>query len=313
MPHVALVLFPRFQMLAYVLATETMRIANKTAGKTLFTWSTRAATREATRASNGGLVTPDRTDWLVTDRCDLVLLCAGYDPLACLPPGLRAFLSRADRQGAVLGGLDTGTMILAELGFLNGYEAVLHYEAEASFRESWPEIAITDSIYCLDRRRLTAAGGMATGDAMLAWIARTVGKPLAGDTSEAMINGTIRDGIELQRVRPSDDPIIRRMTKIMRDHMEDPLSVAQICAMLGVSQKHLLRRCKRTMHLTPAECYLRHRLERARDLLRSTAIPVGEIGLATGFRSPAGFSRIFRERHLMSPSRFRSGDRGGAL
>ena len=45
---VGLILFPRFQLLAYVLATETLRLANKVAGRHLFDWSTASSTIDPT-------------------------------------------------------------------------------------------------------------------------------------------------------------------------------------------------------------------------------------------------------------------------
>lgn len=307
MPHVCLVLFPRFQMLAYVLATETMRIANKHAGHKLFTWESRTATGEPVTASNGALVSPDLTGWAGGEDFDLVLLCAGYEPFAVQPPGLGALLSRADRSGAVLGGLDTGTMVLAKLGYLAGHQAVLHHEAEAGFRESWPEIAISDSIYCLDGRRLTAAGGMATGDAMLAWIAQIASAELATVTSGDMAHGAIRTGTERQRIQRTSDPVLLEMMEIMAAHLSEPLELPEIARLLRLSPKRLRLRCHKGLGPSPSDHYLRLRLNHALDLLRSTEMPVTEIAIATGFGSLAGFSRTFRKTFQATPRSFRLG------
>ena len=63
MANVTFILFPKFQMLAYVLATETLRVANKCAGREVFRWQTRSATNLPVQASNGALVAPDMVDW----------------------------------------------------------------------------------------------------------------------------------------------------------------------------------------------------------------------------------------------------------
>ena len=67
--------------------------------------------------------------------------------------------------------------------------AWMHFEAEGEFRESWPDIVLSDQIYCLDRQRLTAAGGTATGDAILAWLKQEFGGDFAAATTEAMSHG----------------------------------------------------------------------------------------------------------------------------
>ncbi|MEY8837437.1 GlxA family transcriptional regulator [Cribrihabitans sp. XS_ASV171] len=298
MTRVTFVLFPGFQMLAFVLASETMRIANKCAGREVLGWQVLSVTRAPVTASNGALVAPDRDDWSAAPG-DLVLLCAGYEPLRSLPQGARAWLHRAERQGAMLGGVDTGSVVLARLGFLAGHEAVLHHEAEAGFRESWPEIAVSDRIYCLDERRLTAAGGTATGDAMLAWIARVASVELAEATAEAMGHGEIRPA--LARQRRGSDPVLARMEARMRAAMEDPVAIAALAKELGLSEKQLRLRSVRGLGRTPSQVYLGLRLKRAMGLMRDTQMPLGQVAAATGFASLAGFSRAFRRHYGAAP------------
>lgn len=301
MPKVSFILFPEFQMLAYVLASETLRIANKNAGRRLYTWETLSATQAPVLASSGRLAAPDRCGWDLGNTPDLVLLCAGYDPLRHLPQGLRAYLARAARAGAVLGGIDTGTVVLAQLGYLDGHEAVLHHEAEAGVRERWPEIEVSDRIYCYGRRRLSAVGGTATGDAMLAWISATGPEGLAAATAEDMAHGSIRPPDVRQRLQPSADPVLGQMHQIMLENLQAPLALTEIAGRLGLSLKAMRLRCKRGLGMTPQQAYLQIRLQRARELLLSTAMPVTEVALATGFVSLPGFSRQFKAMYQRSP------------
>ena len=312
MQNVTFILFPRFQMLAYVLATEALRLANKCAGRGVFEWQTLTATNEPVQASNGVSVAPDTTHWPSTEFPNLVLLCAGYDPLAHVTPRVRAFLARANRADILIGGVDTGTVVLAELGLLDGYQAVLHYEAEGDFRASWPDIAVSDQIYCLDRQRLTAAGGTATGDAILAWLKQEFSSNFAAATAEAMSHGAIRKGEESQQPVSSIDPVLRRMRSVMKDNLVRPLNLEQVCQALNVSKKHLRSRCHKTYGLTPQTYYLGLRLEQAQYLLRNTHMPITEVALATGFGSLSGFSRAFKHRYGASPRSLREGARTGS-
>lgn len=307
MLNVRFILFPEFQMLAYVLATETLRLANKAAGQELFRWQVLTATDAPVAASNGGLVTPDSWDWNAGPAPDLVLLCAGYNPRCHITARLRSYLARLRRSGAVIGGVDTGTVILAELGLLEGVRAVLHYEAEADFRESWPGISLVDQIYSLDRNRLTAAGGTATGDAMLAWIGQQKGEGFAAAVAEGMSHGRIRKGEEPQRFRAQEDPILRQMEALMRENLAQPLPITVLCQALGLSNKQLRLRCQRGLGRTASAYYLATRLEQAGYLMAQTLMPATEVALATGFGSAAGFSRAFRQHFGMSPRQMRQG------
>ncbi|MBI1416799.1 MAG: helix-turn-helix domain-containing protein [Limimaricola sp.] len=306
MPHVCFILHPQFQMLAYVLASETLRIANRRAGHPVFTWETRTATSAPTLASNGRSVVPDVTGWGDTMSPDLVLVIAGYDPLALRPPGLAAFLRRAERSGAVLGGVDTGVWILAAFGLLRtGQRVVLHREAEAGFREVWPEVELSDGIYVLEDKRLSAAGGTATGDVILAWIADCMSQSFAEEVAEDMAHGTMRPSEHRQRFREPTDTTLDAMRREMVRHIQHPVPVSDIAAQLKLSSKQLRARCMRAVGKTPSQYFLDLRLTAARDLLRSTTMPVTQIALATGFGSHAGFSRAFRQVFGITPSQMR--------
>ncbi|EBA16835.1 transcriptional regulator, AraC family protein [Roseobacter sp. SK209-2-6] len=307
MLNVRFILFPEFQMLAYVLATETLRLGNKTAGQEVFSWQVLTATDAPVAASNGGMVSPDSQDWSVESAPDLVLLCAGYNPRRHISARLKSYLARIRRRGCVIGGVDTGTVILAELGLLDGVRAVLHYEAEADFRESWPGVSLVDQIYSLDRKRLTAAGGTATGDAMLAWVGQEKGADFAAAVAEAMSHGRIRKGEEPQRNRAQEDPILRQMETLMQENLAQPLPVTALCQALGHSNKQLRLRCQRGLGRTPSAHYLALRLEQAGHLMAQTLMPATEVALACGFGSAAGFSRAFRQHFGISPRQMRQG------
>jgi len=306
MPHVCFILHPQFQMLAYVLASETLRIANRRAGQTLFTWESRTATSAPIPASNGRTVEPDVIGWGDTLAPDLVMVFAGYDPLAFRPPGLTAFLRRADCGGAVLGGVDTGVWVIAACGLLRSCQRVVtHREAEVGFQEAWPDVALSDGIYVLEDKRMSAAGGTATGDVVLAWIAACVSRAFAEEVAEDMAHGTMRPSEHRQRFRDPVDPTLEKMRLEMFRHIQQPIPVSDIAARLGVSPKQLRARCLRAAGKTPSQYFLDVRLTVARDLLKSTTMSITEISIAAGFGSHAGFSRAYRQAFGMTPSQSR--------
>ncbi|MEM7225809.1 MAG: GlxA family transcriptional regulator [Pseudomonadota bacterium] len=304
--RVGFLLLPRFQMLAYVLACETLRLANKVAGRPRFAWQTATQSGQAVAASNEVPVAPTaRLDEI--SEATLLLVCAGYEPLKALAPKGRALLRRRARFKGHLGGLDTGTVVLAELGLLTGYRAVVHWEAAPGFRERYPEIVSEDAIYALDRDRLTAAGGTATGDAMLAWIAQVTDAGLAARTAEALVHGQIRAGSERQRRTAPErlPPPVARALEIMAANLEEPLALAEIARRAGLGQRRLLRLFQTHRGQAPAAAYMALRLERARQLLASSALSAADIGVACGFASPAWFSRAYRKRYGLAPLKHR--------
>ena len=303
---VGLLLLPQFQLLAYVLATETLRIANKVAGRGLFSWHSFTANDAAVCASSGVEVSPD---WPLSRAMEprLLLVCAGYDPLAHLSVEAKGLLRRRARYGGALGGLDTGTVVLAELGLLSGYRAVVHWEAAPGFRERYESVAVEEGIYAMDRDRLTAAGGTATGDAMLAWIGQIETIDLARETAAALVHGQIRESATQQRapVESSQDPLVLETIAEMKDNLEEPLPIAVLAARVGLTARALSSVLRDATGQGASALYMKLRLEQARDLLATTRLSVADVGRACGFAAPAWFSRAYSGRYGLSPKQHR--------
>jgi AraC-like DNA-binding protein len=56
---------------------------------------------------------------------------------------------------------------------------------------------------------------------------------------------------------------------------------------------------------SPKQYQLKIRMERARELLRNTELPLKEIALRLGFHTAFHFSHQFRAHHQLSPSAWR--------
>ncbi|MCT4555395.1 MAG: helix-turn-helix domain-containing protein [Pelagimonas sp.] len=256
---------------------------------------------EPVSSAEGLRVAPDVTGWDGGEALDLVMLGAGFDPLQHLPMGLRGFLSRADAKGATLGGFEAGAVVLAELGLLKSHQAVLVEEARPHMRENWPEIALSEAPISFDRARLTAGGGLASGEAMLAWIAHAVSPALAAQVSAALALGRIEEAGQHQEMAQSDDPILTRMLAIMASQLQDPLPLDSVARALEISPKQMRSRCQKGLGKTPQHAYLDLRLQRARQLIANTELPVQDIAQATGFASSSAFTRSYRTRYGETP------------
>ncbi|SNS43928.1 GlxA family transcriptional regulator [Antarctobacter heliothermus] len=309
--HICLILFPGFPMLAHVLAREVLQLANDCAGQHLFSVQTRTVTGTDVVAADGTAVAGDQPDWHGAQGFDLVLLCAGHDPLNALPMGLRAFLNRAEATGATLGGLDGGAVILARLGYLTGRTAVLDHAALTQLDDKGDTIALTEGAFSCDRQRLTTAGGMATGDALLAWIARAHSPALAARVAESLAHGRIGQAGAQQRLVQAIDPLLDRMQAIMAAHIEHPIPVERVAAELELSPKQLRLRCRKGLGQTPAQVYNGLRLDRAAQLISATELSVQEVARAAGFASPSAFTRSYRARFGAPPRSQRRARRTG--
>ena len=197
--RIAFVLIPNFSMIAFTSAVEPLRLANRAAGRELYSWRLFSSDAKPVAASNGIVLNTggdiDRATGFGT-----IILCSGIDGHLFQDRGLFAGLRRIDRQGADIGALCTGSHILARAGLLDGYRCTIHWENIAAFAEDFPEIEVTSELFEVDRNRFTCSGGTAALDMMLNMIALQHGHELATAVSEQFMHERIRDRHDHQRM-----------------------------------------------------------------------------------------------------------------
>ena len=98
------------------------------------------------------------------------------------------------------------------------------------------------------------------------------------------------------------DPVTVYRDRI-EERADDPTcSLEELGRDLGLHEDWLRRRFVTAYGMTPVEYRIRLRLQRARDLLQTTALPIAEVGRRVGFASASHFSRLFRRQFDCSPS-----------
>lgn len=100
--------------------------------------------------------------------------------------------------------------------------------------------------------------------------------------------------------------IIDRAKKHMREQYAAPLTLDDIASHVGINKHYLCRLFQKSEQTSPL-AYLRdRRVEAALTLLRTTDMPVHDIGKQCGFDSPSYFGKVFREYMNMTPKEYRT-------
>ena len=102
---------------------------------------------------------------------------------------------------------------------------------------------------------------------------------------------------------------IDSLNRVLGDsYATSTLSIGQMAARMGISERQLQRRVKALTGLSPKQYLRRYRLEQSLVYLRD-GVPVGEVAKAAGFSSHAYFTSCFRTKFGTTPSRFQRGCR----
>ncbi|HXH62454.1 MAG TPA: AraC family transcriptional regulator [Fimbriimonadaceae bacterium] len=114
----------------------------------------------------------------------------------------------------------------------------------------------------------------------------------------------LTDGV-LLRDSATGDALIDEALKYVGKHFRDDIDDAKMAKMLRLSTSHF-RHLFREATCQPFHRYLvALRLEKARELILQSEMPVSEVAQTVGFVSPAHFSRAFTKRFGVAPSALR--------
>ncbi len=303
---VGFLLVPGFALMSYAAAIEPLRAANLLSGKELYRWWHAAPGGEPVLASNGVAIIPDcGTD---KDRAaDMVFVCAGGNPATFDDKSVFGWLRRLARKGVAIGGISGGPYVLAKAGLLGERRATLHWEHLPAFREAFPDIEVVPSLFEIDGNRITCSGGISALDMMVALIERDHGRQLAASVGDWFLHTHIREGMGPQRMDlryrfgVADETLIG-VLRSMEMSLETPQPRATLANEAGISLRQLERLFQHHLGRGIHRHYRFLRLERARQLLRETTLPVLDVALATGFASSSQFARAYRRAFGEPPS-----------
>lgn len=302
-------LAPRFSMVPFITAVEPLRIANRLSNRRLYAWFLLTKDGQPVEASNGMAQIPDGSI-ATAGPFETVYVCGPYDPSGYADKEVFAWLRRLARHGTKLGALCTGSYILARAGLLDGHRCTIHWENLQGFTEAFPDIDVSCELFEIDRDRQTCSGGIAPMDLMLYLISIEHGHELAVAVSEQLIHDRIRDAHDHQRMTLRgrlgvSHPRLLDAIAQMETSLEEPRSLSEIAAEVGISKRQLERLFRTYLGRSPARYYAELRLRRARALLEQTSMSITDVGIACGFVSASHFSRSYREYFGKSPRQSR--------
>jgi AraC family transcriptional regulator len=100
---------------------------------------------------------------------------------------------------------------------------------------------------------------------------------------------------------------MRRAADFMRDNFHRNLKLADIAAMVHMSEYHFARTFKQVTGVAPHQFLIARRIEHAQGLLRTTALSVDEVAHRVGFSNQSHFTAHFSKVIGATPKRYRLG------
>ena len=310
--RIAILLVEGFALMSFAAVTEPLRAANLLAGRRIYDLSFFAARPAAPALVNSSSAASVQVRDLrdANGPFDLALVVAGGDPVGFEDPVTLQWLRRQARHGGTIGGVSGGPAILANAGVMTNRRMTIHWEHAAALAERHPGLLLERTLYVVDRDRLTCAGGTAPLDMMHALIAEQHGPDFARKVSDWFMHTEVRPAGGPQRAGlaqryGTNRPAVLSAIEAMENHIADPLPLADLAGVVGVSARQLNRQFRAGLGRSAGAFYRDLRLDKSRELVRQTDLGLVDIALATGFASAAHFATAFKRRFGDSPSRHR--------
>jgi AraC family carnitine catabolism transcriptional activator len=306
---VAFLVLPEFSNLGLAAATEPLFVANWLAQRPLFEWKIISIDGCPVRASDGRVIDVDGA-LAAAEDCKTVFVLASFDPHRSVRerPAIR-WLKRIARFGVEIGGIENGSLILAEAGLLNGHQVAVHWDNAMGFQEHYPKTQAVSQLFARSRDRITCAGAAATLDMMMAWIEWHGDAELAGEVALHLLLGRPRPAQTAQQITaqnaPATSDAVFAARALMAKHIDEPLTCAEIARRVGLSLRQIERRFRGELRCSVLQQYRQIRMAKAHQLLQQTDLRVTQIAFSCGFASPEYFCRLYRSLFGCSPSRDR--------
>ncbi|HEX8592688.1 MAG TPA: GlxA family transcriptional regulator [Pseudomonas sp.] len=312
MKTVAIVLFPDFLLLDMAGPVEVFSIANRYLHVDQhYHLSTIGTQLSAIRASNGICVHPDACIDAAPKSYDLLLIPGGPGAYNDRNLQLFAWLSEAAQQSRLYGSICTGAFILGHAGLLDGHRVTTHWHYTQRLINGFPAAQVTtDEIFIQDRRLITSGGVTAGIDLALAIVAQDHGKKVALDVAKVLLVVMTRQGGQAQfsplvAAVASQETPVTRVQHYLLDHLEEEFSIERMAAMAAMSARHFSRVFVREVNMTPMAFIQSARIDKARSLLETTALPLKTVAHRSGFGSVRHMSHLFSERLGLTPTHYR--------
>ena len=243
--------------------------------------------------------------------------CASIDYVP--PRAMLGVLRAASRRGVRIASVCTGAFVLAAAGVLDGRRATTHWEGAAELARRYPKVQVDPDVLYVDNDNevLTSAGVAAGLDMCLYMIGSDFGAAVAAGVARRMVIPMARDGGQAQFIAytpPADDGHgLQSTVDWMQANLGEPLSLDDIAVHARTSVRTLNRRFKERLGITPQQCLLSLRVQRAKELLETTDMSVEHIAGEVGFGSSVTLRQHFARRVRVPPNRYRAAFCGPAV
>jgi transcriptional regulator GlxA family with amidase domain len=249
------------------------------------------------------------TDETVYDIVFVPVIFGDLEPLLADSKTIN-WLSGQGKNGACLCSVCAGAFLLAETGLLKGKKATTHWRLASSFAERYPDISLRREKLLVDEGDCITAGGISAYLDLSLYLTARFGSPELTATLAKLFLIDPSRHLQLPYQACSfntyhGDAEILAMQEWLAENYTRPVTINHLADRAGLGERTFMRRFKKATGETPLAYLQQLRVEMARKFLETTAVPVEEIALQSGYQDLSSFRKLFYRHTGLSPSAYR--------
>ncbi|MEM7067701.1 MAG: GlxA family transcriptional regulator [Pseudomonadota bacterium] len=215
-------------------------------------------------------------------------------------------------QSSRIASVCSGAFILAEAGVLDNRRAVTHWQSCEFLAERFPKVKVeSDPIYIRDGNIWTSAGVTAGIDLALAMVGEDLGRQPALALARRLVAYMVRPGgqsqfsdvlkIQSEGAERRFDPLVNWIS----DNIDQDLRVEVLAEKANMSPRNFARKFHEELGYTPAKMVEAIRIDKARNLLEESTLPIKSIARRCGFDDDERMRRAFVRKLNIAPNEYR--------
>jgi AraC family transcriptional regulator len=98
---------------------------------------------------------------------------------------------------------------------------------------------------------------------------------------------------------------VRRVAEMIRENLDGNIHLSDLARECGLSVSHFTRTFRKSFGMSPCRWLLERRIDRSKELLVTSDLPIADIAIRSGFSDQTAFTRAFGRIVGDSPGRWR--------
>jgi transcriptional regulator GlxA family with amidase domain len=214
-------------------------------------------------------------------------------------------------QGAEVASLCVGAFLLASTGLLEGKKCSTHWAYYNEFRETFPNVEVTDGSIITEENRLYSSGGANSYWNLLLYLLEKYSDRhtaiLASKYFAIDIDRNSQAAFTLFNGQKNhNDNEVKAAQEYIEAHYPEKITVDELAAKAAVSRRSFERRFKQATNNTIVEYIQRVKVEAAKRKFESSRQNINEVMFDVGYSDTKAFRGVFKKVTGLTPIEYRN-------